>query len=152
LGTADIKRTGSDLTIVTLAAAVQHCLAAARILEPEGISVEVLDIRTLVPLDRRTIIESVAKTGRLLVVDPAPGMCGMASEVAATAAENSFWHLKGPILRLTAPDVPVPFSPDLERLMYPTTESIVTAIRRLVAIGMNARSVRAVDDTSTLAP
>lgn len=131
LGVADIKRAGSDLTIVALAAAVHHSLAAAQTLESEGISVEVVDIRTVAPLDRRKILESVAKTGRLVVVDPAPGTCSVASEVAATVAENAFEHLKAPIVRLTAPDIPVPFSPDLERLMYPTAEGIAAAARKL---------------------
>lgn len=131
IGAADIKHVGSDLTVVALAAAVHHSLAAAQTLESEGISVEVVDLRTVVPLDRRTILESVAKTGRLVVVDPAPGTCSVASEVAATVAENAFEHLKAPIVRLTAPDIPVPFSPDLERLMYPTAESIAAAARKL---------------------
>jgi pyruvate dehydrogenase E1 component beta subunit len=133
IGVADIKRVGSDLTIVALAAAVHHSLTAAEKLEQEGISVEVVDIRTVVPLDRRTILESVRKTGRLVVVDAAPGMCSVASEVAASVAENAFERLKGPIVRLTAPDIPVPFSPDLERLMYPTAESIAAAARKLCA-------------------
>lgn len=131
LGTADIKRTGCDVTVVALAAAVHHSLAAAEAVAKEGISVEVIDIRTVVPLDRRTILESVAKTGRLVVVDAAPGTCSVASEVAATVAENAFEHLKGPTVRLTAPDVPVPFSPALERLMYPTADGIAAAVRKL---------------------
>lgn len=131
LGVADIKRFGSDVTVVALAAAVHHSLVAAQILESEGISVEVVDVRTVAPLDRRTIIESVVKTGRLVVVDPAPGTCSVASEVAATVAEHAFERLKAPIIRLTAPDVPVPFSPALERLMYPTSESIAAAARKL---------------------
>jgi pyruvate dehydrogenase E1 component beta subunit len=131
LGVADIKRVGSDVTIVALAAAVHHSLAAAQALEMEGISAEVVDIRTVVPLDRQTILDSVAKTGRLVVVDPAPGTCSVASEVAATVAENVFDCLKAPVVRLTAPDVPVPFSPALERLMFPTAESIAAAVRRI---------------------
>jgi acetoin:2,6-dichlorophenolindophenol oxidoreductase subunit beta len=132
LGVADIKRDGSDVTIVALAAAVHHSLDAARVLEHEGVSVEVLDLRTVVPLDRQKILESVAKTGRLVVVDLAPGTCSVASEVAATVAEQAFERLKAPIVRLTAPDVPVPFSPDLERLMYPTAQSIAAAVRKLL--------------------
>jgi acetoin:2,6-dichlorophenolindophenol oxidoreductase subunit beta len=131
LGLADIKRTGSDVTVVALAAAVHHALTAAETLEAEGVSVEVVDIRTVVPLDRQTILDSVAKTGRLIAVDAAPGMCSVASEVAATVAEHAFAHLKAPVMRLTAPNVPVPFSPSLERLMYPTAEQIVAAVRRL---------------------
>jgi pyruvate dehydrogenase E1 component beta subunit len=131
IGVADIKRVGSDVTVIALAAAVHHGLAAAQTLENEGISAEVIDLRTVVPLDRRTIVNSVEKTGRLIVVDAAPGMCSVASEVAATVAENVFSRLKAPIVRLTAPDVPVPFSPSLERLMYPTVHSITAAARRL---------------------
>ena len=131
LGVADIKRAGSDLTIVALAAMVNHSLAAAQLLEQQGISAEVIDIRTVVPLERQTILSSVARTGRLLVVDPAPGTCSVASEVAATVAENAFEFLRAPIVRLTAPDVPVPFSPVLERLMFPTSERIAAAAQAL---------------------
>jgi pyruvate/2-oxoglutarate/acetoin dehydrogenase E1 component len=129
IGVADIKRAGSDVTIVALAAAVHQSLAAAQKLENEGISVEVVDVRSVVPLDRRTILDSVAKTGRLIVVDPAPSTCSVAAEISAIVAEKAFEHLKGPIVRLTAPDIPVPFSPELERLMYPTVERIVSAAR-----------------------
>ena len=131
IGVADIKRVGSDLTIVAVAASVHHSLTAAQQLEQEGISAEVVDVRTVAPLDRKTILKSVAKTGRLLVVDPAPLTCSVASEIAATVAESVFHHLKAPIMRLTAPDVPVPFSPELERLMYPTVESIVASVRKV---------------------
>ena len=131
IGKADIKRAGADLTIVSLAAAVHHSLDAAKKLESEGISAEVIDLRSVVPLDRETILESVRKTGRLLAVDAAPGMCSVASEVAATVAENVFANLKAPVARLTAPDVPVPFSPDLEKLLYPTVDSIYAAARKL---------------------
>ena len=142
LGVADIKRTGTDVTVVTLAAAVHHALAAAKTLEAEGISVEVVDIRSVAPLDRRTILASVAKTGRLIAVDAAPGTCSVASEVSATVAEHAFEHLKAPIVRLTAPDVPVPFSPELERLMYPTAEGIITAARNLCGVNSLGRARR----------
>lgn len=132
IGVADIKRIGSDVTIVALAAAVHHSLSAAATLAAEGISAEVIDIRTVVPLDRAMILESVAKTGRLVAVDAGPGMCSVASEVAATVAENVFASLKAPVVRLTAPNIPVPFSPDLERLMYPTAQRIAAAVRKLV--------------------
>jgi pyruvate/2-oxoglutarate/acetoin dehydrogenase E1 component len=131
IGVAEVKRVGFDVTIVALAAAVHHSLTAAQALEAEGISAEVVDLRSVSPLDRTTILESVVKTGRLLVVDPAPRTCSVAAEVAATVAEQAFDALKTPMVRLTAPDVPVPFSPDLERLMYPTAESIAAAARRL---------------------
>jgi pyruvate dehydrogenase E1 component beta subunit len=131
IGVAEVRRTGTDLTIVAVAAAAQHSLAAAKILERDGISAEVIDIRSVVPLDRRTIIASVTKTGRVLVVDPAPASCGIAAEICATLAEKAFSSLQEPPVRLTAPDVPVPFSPDLERLMFPTPESIVAAAHGL---------------------
>ena len=130
IGTADIKRRGTDITLVALAAAVHHCLRAAQRLAEEGISAEVIDLRTVVPLDRDAILNSVAKTGRLVVVDPAPGTCSVAAEVLATVAERAFGHLKMPMARLTAPDVPVPFSEHLERLLYPDVDAIVSAVRR----------------------
>lgn len=133
IGTADVKRCGSDVTIVAIAASVRHSLAAADKLEEDGISAEVIDIRTVVPLDRQAILDSVSKTGRLVVVDPAPRTCSVAAEVSATVAEQAFGHLKRPIVRLTAPDVPVPFSPGLEQLMYPTAEAIAAAARSLCA-------------------
>ncbi|WP_116810879.1 alpha-ketoacid dehydrogenase subunit beta [Steroidobacter cummioxidans] len=142
LGVADIKRAGSDVTIVALAKAVHHALAAADVLEREGISVEVVDIRSVVPLDRRTILNSVAKTGRVMVVDPAPRTGGVAAEVAATVAEEALGYLKAPIVRLTAPDIPVPFSPHLEQLMYPTMESIAAAARKLCAPQISTRTER----------
>lgn len=131
IGVADIKRRGSDATVVAVGGAVRHSLSAAQTLASEGISLEVVDLRSVAPLDRSTILDSVAKTGRLLVVDPAPRTCGLAAEVAATVAESAFDLLRAPIMRLTAPDVPVPFSPDLEKLMYPTVESIALATRSL---------------------
>jgi pyruvate dehydrogenase E1 component beta subunit len=133
IGTADVKRDGSDVTIVAIAAAVQQSLVAAEALAIEGIAAEVIDIRSLVPLDRNTILESVAKTGRLIVVDPAPSACGVAAEIAAIAVENVFDELKTAVVRLAAPNVPVPFSPDLERMMYPNAESIAAAARDMCA-------------------
>ena len=135
IGVADVKCAGSDVTVVAIAGAVHQALAAATMLERDGISIEVIDVRSVAPLDRQTILDSVGKTGRLIVVDPAVGTCSVASEVAATVAEHAFAALEDPIVRLTAPHVPVPFSPDLERLMYPTSETIAAAARRL-CIGM----------------
>ena len=131
IGKADIKRVGTDVTVVAVAASVHHSLTAAQQLEAADISTEVIDVRTVVPLDETTILESVAKTGRLVVVDPAPRMCGVAAEVAALVAEQAFDRLKAPIVRLTAPNIPVPFSPTLERLMYPTADAVAAAIRTL---------------------
>jgi acetoin:2,6-dichlorophenolindophenol oxidoreductase subunit beta len=142
IGTADVKRVGSDVTIVALAASVHHSLEAARRLDDHGISAEVIDVRTVVPLDRVTIVDSVRRTGRLIVVDPAPRTCSVASEVSATVAEEAFGHLRCPIVRLTAPDVPVPFSPELERLMYPTVEGIISAAREQLSYRSSRRYER----------
>jgi acetoin:2,6-dichlorophenolindophenol oxidoreductase subunit beta len=135
LGVADLKRRGSDLTIVALAAAVHHSLTAAEALQNEGLSIEVVDLRTVVPLDRETVLQSVSRTRRLLVVDAAPGMCSVASEIAATVAEHAFERLAAPIMRLTAPNVPAPFSPYLEPLLYPTVERIAAAAKSVCAYG-----------------
>ena len=140
IGRAEIRRRGSDVTIVAVAASVHDSIAAAELLQQEGISPEVIDILTVAPLDRRTIIDSVRKTGRLIVVDPAPLTCGIAAEVAASVAENAFEHLRAPILRVTAPDVPIPFSPALERQLYPTVDRIVAAVRRQVHPQLSART------------
>jgi acetoin:2,6-dichlorophenolindophenol oxidoreductase subunit beta len=143
IGSAAIKREGHDVTIVTLASSVHHSLEAANIVAEKGISAEVVDIRTVVPLDRETILESVRRTGRLIVVDSAPQTCGVAAEVACLAAEHAFESLKGPIIRLAAPDVPVPYSPVLEELLYPTVEGIVSAILRLLVRPSRTSALRA---------
>ncbi|WP_462188032.1 MULTISPECIES: alpha-ketoacid dehydrogenase subunit beta [unclassified Frankia] len=113
LGLADIKREGTDVTVVAIAGAVRVALAAAQRLETEGISVEVVDPRSLVPLDYETINASVEKTGRVVVVDPAPRTCSFASELVASLAEERFWRLMAAPVRVTAADVPTPFSPPL---------------------------------------
>jgi pyruvate dehydrogenase E1 component beta subunit len=133
IGVADIKRAGKDITVVALGGAVQHGLTAASALEREGVSAEVIDLRTVAPIDRCTILASVRKTGRLIVVDMAPLTCSIASEVSATVVEQAFDSLKAPIRRLTAPDVPVPFSPALEKLMYPTADQILVAARDILS-------------------
>jgi len=131
IGSVDIKRQGLDISVVSIAKAVPHCLRAAETLHSEGMSAEVIDILSVVPLDRQTIPRSVAKTGRLIVVDHAPGTCGLAAEVCALVAENVFDRLRAPVTCLTGPDVPVPFSPYLERLMFHTADALVTAVRQL---------------------
>jgi pyruvate/2-oxoglutarate/acetoin dehydrogenase E1 component len=131
-GVAEIKRAGTDVTVVAIASRVQEALAAAEMMTKEGVSVEVIDPRTLVPLDKETILASVAKTGRLVVVEVAHRTCGAAAEIAAIVAEEGFWNLKAPIKRLAVPDVHIPFSPPLERLMYPTASTIVAAIRAIM--------------------
>ncbi|MEL0083521.1 MAG: alpha-ketoacid dehydrogenase subunit beta [Gammaproteobacteria bacterium] len=131
-GQANILTEGSDVTLVAIAARVGEAVKAATRLAEEGISVEVIDPRTLVPLDSGTILESVAKTGRLLVVDQGHRTCGAAGEIAALVAEQGFWDLQAPIKRLTAPDMQIPFSPALEKGFYPEVEQIVTATRALM--------------------
>jgi pyruvate dehydrogenase E1 component beta subunit len=130
LGRAAVKRPGADVTVVAIAGAVPLALAAAETLTSEGIDVEVIDPRTLKPLDIPTILESVARTGRLVIADPAHRTCSAASEIAAEVAEKGFWDLRAPIRRVVTPDIPIPFAPTLERGLYPTRESIAEAVRR----------------------
>lgn len=132
-GVADVKREGSDVTVVAVAGSVQHTLAAAEVLAGEGISCEVLDPRTLVPLDREAILRSVAKTGRLVVADPTHRTCGIAAEIAATVVEDGFASLHAPIVRVTTPDVHPPFSPTLEAQLYPDPVRIAAAVRQVIA-------------------
>jgi pyruvate/2-oxoglutarate/acetoin dehydrogenase E1 component len=132
IGKADIKRAGNDVTIVAISGAMRPTLEAAKALAEQKISVEVIDPRTLKPLDMDTIIKSVAKTGRLMVVENAHRMVSASSEIAAIVAEEAFETLKRPIIRLTAPDVHVAFSPALEKALYPSKEQIIAAVKRLL--------------------
>lgn len=127
-GQADVKREGTDVTVVALAGMVRRALSAADALEGEGISVEVVDPRTIVPLDKQTILESVEKTGRLVVVDPAHKSCSVASEISAMVAQEGFWTLQAPVQRVASLDCHFPFSPALEKLVYPNEEKITQAI------------------------
>ncbi len=133
LGQAEVKRKGRDATVVATSHTVQIALAAGEILAREGIELEVVDPRTLVPLDQQTILDSVAKTGRLVVADETVLSCGVASEIAAIVAEKGFSSLKAPILRVTRPDVLVPASPALEAYITPTAEKIAAAVRQVMA-------------------
>ncbi len=130
-GVARTHREGTDVTIVAISSSIQEALAAANELAEEGISVEVVDPRTLVPLDKQAILTSVDKTGRLVVVEPAHRTCGAAGEIAALVAEEVFDSLKAPIVRLAAPDMQIPFSPALEKQMYPNKADIIAAVRRV---------------------
>lgn len=132
LGKGDVKREGSDVTIIGIAGGVNVALAAAKKLEAEGISAEVIDPRTLVPLDRELILASVRKTGRAICVDPAHLTCSAASEIAATIVEHAFDALKGPVVRVTTPDTHLPFSPHMEKPLYPSAERIVDAARKVM--------------------
>jgi pyruvate dehydrogenase E1 component beta subunit len=131
LGVADVRRTGSDVTIVAIAAMVARALEAAEQLAGESISAEVIDPRTLSPVDDETIIASVAKTGALVVVDESPPRCSVASEIAATVSERAFDLLNGPVRRVTAPHAPVPFSPSLEDAYAPSVQTIVDAVKTI---------------------
>lgn len=128
-GQARTVITGTDITVVAMSRMVMFAEAAARQLASDGISVEVIDPRTLSPLDDETILASVAKTGRLVVVDEANPICSMASEIAALVVEHGFDCLDAPIRRVTAPHTPVPATPSLEAHYVPDTSAIVTAVR-----------------------
>ena len=127
-GVAEVKREGTDVTVVALAGMVRRSLAVAENLEEEGISVEVVDPRTIVPLDKETILKSVEKTGRLVVVDPAHKSCSVASEISSMVAQDGFWTLQAPIQRVASLDCHFPFSPALEELVFPNEEKITEAI------------------------
>ncbi len=132
LGVADIKRAGRDLTVVTYGRMVPRCLEAAKKLEAEGIDAEVIDLRTLVPLDKRCIIESVKKTGRAMIVHEACQTAGYGGEIAAVIADSdAFFHLDAPIRRVAGLDVPIPYNPQLEAAVVPTLDKIIEAARDL---------------------
>ncbi len=134
LGLADIKRAGSNITIVSYGLMLHYCLEAAEEVSAEGIDVEVVDLRTLKPLDKDTVLESVRKTGKLLIVHEDNVTGGIGAEVAALAADEAFEHLDGPVARLCGPDVPtMPFAQNLEEAYMPNTEKIAEALRKLAA-------------------
>jgi len=131
-GSAAIRREGRDITIIGKLITVYRAMEAAKILAEEGIEAEVIDPRTLVPFDWETVLTSLKKTGRLVIVDEEPGVGGWAAEVAAMAVEHAFCYLDAPVTRVTAPCTPVPFAPEMEQFYLPNTEKIVDAARRLV--------------------
>src|SRR5262249_16825824 len=132
IGKANVARTGKDITFVTIGACLHPALAAAKSLEADGVSAEVVDLLTVSPLDKDTILNSVAKTGRAVIVDTAHRTCSAGSDIAAIIVESAFDSLKGPVLRVTAPDVNVPFSPALERGMFPTDKAVLAAAKKLL--------------------
>src|SRR5947199_10674517 len=136
MGVADVKRAGSDVTVVGLAYYVREALAVADELAAEGISIEVIDPRTLVPMDAEAIRASVRRTGRLVVVDEAPATCSAASEILALVTEDpeTFRALEAPVQRVCAAPVPVPYSPTLERAALPDRGRIEAAIRRVLQL------------------
>jgi len=133
LGKADIKRPGRDVTVLAISLMVHPALAAAERLARDGIEVEVVDPRSLAPFDAETLLRSVAKTGRLVVVDEAPLTGGLASSIAGMVAEHGFWSLKAPVGRVARADTPVPYSPPLEKFITPDADKIEAAIRRTLA-------------------
>jgi 2-oxoisovalerate dehydrogenase E1 component beta subunit len=131
IGKAAVRREGRHLTILSYAAAAHTSLEAAQRLATEGIDAEVIDLRTLLPLDREAIVNSVEKTGKLLIVHEDTRTGGIAGEIAAIVCEDAFGHLDGPIARVTALDTPVPYSPPLEEYFLPSVEKVAAAAREL---------------------
>jgi pyruvate/2-oxoglutarate/acetoin dehydrogenase E1 component len=133
LGQANVLREGQDVTIVALALMVPRAQKAAEILETEhGISATVVDVRSLVPLDTQTILSEVAKTGRLVTVEENPRLCGWGAEIASIVADELFWDLDGPIVRITTPHIPLAAADNLEDVQIPSVERIVSQVRQLV--------------------
>ncbi len=133
LGKAKVLRSGKDCTIVALASMVHKSLDAAAILEKEhGISCTVVDVRSLVPLDTQTILSEICKTGRLVTVEENPRLCGWGAEIASIAADECFWSLDGPIIRITTPHIPLPSADRLEDATIPSVERIVREIREKI--------------------
>ncbi len=135
IGQAALRRDGADLTLISYAKTVHTCLKAAERLAAAGISAQVLDLRTLKPLDEAAILRAVRKTGRAIIVHEASRMCGLGAEVAALIAEQAFSCLRSPVIRLTGPDAPAPASFALEQAFVPQCDAIVEAATRLVRSG-----------------
>lgn len=136
-GEANVVREGKDVSIVTYGLMVHRALDAATLLAKEGIEVEIVDLRTLSPLDMDTVLDSVTKTGRLVCVDEASPRCNIATDISAQVVMQAFGALKAGIEMVTPPHVPVPFSPALEDLYIPSAEQIATAVRKTLRKGMN---------------
>jgi acetoin:2,6-dichlorophenolindophenol oxidoreductase subunit beta len=138
LGSASVLRNGGDVTVVAIGRMVKPALAAARSLAEQGVETEVVDPRTLVPFDETTVLESVAKTGHLVIVDEARECCGAASQIAAMVAEKGFGLLKGPIRRVTTPNVAMPYAPNAEARVIPDEARISAAVLALTGQGVRA--------------
>ncbi len=130
-GKASVHHEGDDVTVVTWGAMVHTAAEAAKRLEDEGLGVEVLDLRTIMPWDRDAVLRSVERTSKALVLHEDTRTAGFGAEIAATIAEEVFEHLDAPVKRLAAPDTPVPFSPPLEKRFIPQVEDVVGALRSL---------------------
>ena len=134
LGKAKVVREGTDITLVSWSRMVQDALAAAELLAGEGISVEVIDLRTISPLDRETVLASLAKTNRLVIAHEAVRDFGVGAELAAMAVDEGFWHLDAPVTRVAPPPVPAPYAPSLERVWLPSRDTIAETLRRIAAV------------------
>ncbi|MFJ9563879.1 pyruvate dehydrogenase complex E1 component subunit beta [Streptomyces fuscichromogenes] len=134
LGRAKVVREGTDITLVSWSRMVQDCLAAAELLAGEGISVEVVDLRTIAPLDRETVLASLAKTNRLVIAHEAVRDFGVGAELCALAVDEGFWHLDAPVTRVAPPAMPAPYAPSLERAWLPSRDSIAQTLRRIAAV------------------
>jgi pyruvate dehydrogenase E1 component beta subunit len=132
IGSAIIRRAGSDVTVVASSWMASEALKGAALLAQKGIDAEVIDLRSVKPWDRVLVLESVAKTGHLVIADAAWRSCGISAEVAATVAGEAFEKLRGPIVRLTLPEAPAPTSLALERAYYPGAVDLVAAVERLI--------------------
>src|SRR6476661_6979581 len=130
MGTAKVRRPGKDATILSLGMMVPRALAAAEALASRGMDVEVIDVRSLVPLDTQTILGSISRTGRLFTVEENPQLLGWGAEIASIASDECFWDLDGPIQRITTPHIPLPSADSLEDLVMPYEESIATTIEK----------------------
>jgi len=135
LGVADVKRTGEDVTLVATSSMVQVALGAADLLMEIGISAEVIDPRTTWPLDEKTLVESVRKTSRAIVIDEGYGRYGVTGEIASVISEGAFYDLEAPVKRMGAMHVPIPFSPPLEDVTVPTDQAVFEAARALCGKG-----------------
>ena len=133
IGKAAVRREGTDVTLISYAKTVHSCVAAAEALQGEGVSAEVIDLRSLKPLDEETVLASVRKTRRAVIVHEAAGPCSVGSEVAAIIAEKAFASLAAPVIRLSGPDAPVPASYPLEQATVPQVDAIVAAVKRTIA-------------------
>jgi pyruvate/2-oxoglutarate/acetoin dehydrogenase E1 component len=132
LGKADVKREGTDVTVVATALMVHRALAAAEMLQEKGISVEVIDPRTLIPLDKEAIFKSLEKTGRLIIMEEDPVTASAACQISSIVAEEAFDLLDAPIKRVCCPDTPVPFSPYLEKIWMPDEENLISAVNEIM--------------------
>ena len=133
IGKADIKREGRDISVITYGAMVHKALEAAEVLADDGIELEVVDLRTLVPLDKAKVLESVKKTNKVILLHEDTRTGGFAGELAAVIAEEVFEYLDGPVMRITAPDTPIPYSPPLEEFFLPKASDVIRVARHLAA-------------------